>query len=449
MITLLLSNRPVIITYHVSDLLPFPPFFCRLRSLWNRKTNETIGEFDFTSDEGITHPQGDGPPVPISNKDVGGRGGGSGGGTRGRAGGRGGRGRGRGGASVSYADRYGKESLGGSVYWGGSNLNGDVYERRLLGVSALSVAWSPTILGPPLSSSSSSNGSDPLPSGGFSFLAIGTKEGRIWLWRCNHPAAPALPGTVDQERSNLEQRMSLVGRLPGNLSWAGVLKWISIPVHVAASTSTTPASVLLLVVGSSDGRVTLWGADSSTLGIADTLETPLTKWATIVAPDLVQVTSLDARLRYLGAHGTTGPQLVIAVGKSAGGLCAWVSKELPAAATTYSTLSSAADKVKSALQKGDILEMHDSSVLSSQTVSGVTLAAGAELLVACCRDGTMETWSLPRAGNTLQPSVAPMPCAKRKQKDMGFGAFGVAASPGGTFVAVARCSLPAGVDFVK
>ena len=465
-------------------MFPFPFFLCRLRHLWNRKTNETIDGFDFTSDEGITHIEGEEAPIPLSNKEILSRASTRGGESaaaaapavpaavaaahapRGRS-----RGRGRGGrgGSVAYADRYGKESLGGSQYWGGSNLNSDVYERRLLGVSALSVAWSPTVVSQ-LSSSSTDSGVAPnlenSATTAFSIIAIGTKEGRIWLWRCVHPALPALPGSEEQERSSLDQRLSLVGRLPGNLSWAGVMKWISIPITTlannnnsnnaaplkgpggASSSSSTLSSVLVLAVGSSDGRVTLWGADSSTLGHAESLETPLTKWATICAPDLVQVTSLDARFRY-SSSPNKGPQLVIAVGKSAGGLCAWVSQELPVSETPFPTLSSATDKIRSALRGGEILQLLDHSVLSSQSVSGVTLAAGAELLVACCRDGRMETWALPKVGNTLQPSVAPVPCARRKQKDMGFGAFGVAASPGGTFVAVARCSLPAGVDFVK
>ena len=49
----------------------------------------------------------------------------------------------------------------------------------------------------------------------------------------------------------------------------------------------------------------------------------------------------------------------------------------------------------------------------------------------------------------LQPRSAPLACTVRKQKESGFGSYGVAVSPGGMFVAVPKNALPAGTEYVK
>jgi hypothetical protein len=541
------------------DLKKFVSFFnTRLRQVWDRSftssdettnNDDNIGgsasggglleaNYDIYSDNGLVHPQGSGEdgllgPVPIHDKvdpsagkkikepkpRIGGKS--TGGGVSGGGGG-GGASTSRAAANVSTtttgrgkggAVGYGKESLGGTQWWGGSDINSDVYERRLLSISAISAAWSPTV-------------TTTEEEGSFSFLAVGTKEGGIWLWRCQHPAAPAVPGTVEEESVSLGERMTLIGRLPGNLSWVNTMKWVSIPSPAAGGgagaggAGASRGAVLVLVVGSSDGSVTLWGTDSSTLASFSAPITsssspsssqqqqqqqqlPMEKWNTLLHLDLTQVISIDASLRYTtttAGEGTTtqsgvgeGAQLVVAIGKSAGVVVAWTSSEFSLSSegrptTTTATAatsnkgrkggvtktssvgggnssSNSIEKVKVVLQqRGQLLKTQELSGLGSSSVTGVGLAAGAEMVVACTREGALESWSLPMhvnsSGNAasgsggsgvgvLQPRSSPVACSVRKQKESGFGSFGVAISPGGVFVAIPKSALPAGTDYVK
>jgi len=78
------------------------------------------------------------------------------------------------------------------------------------------------------------------------------------------------------------------------------------------------------------------------------------------------------------------------------------------------------------------------------------------LILACNREGSLACWSLPYDKiQSLQGSVdgceGPVACFKRVKpyREVGFGTFGIAASPGGGFVATARCALPKGIDIIK
>jgi len=569
------------------DLKRFLGFFnARLRRVWDRSSSDPIPAtsfdfvgsslveciFDIHSDNGVVHPEGSGEggvlgPVPVLDKvdpnwqrrfnsklavdgGASGSGGADEGPSTGAAGARGGSNRGGraaqrgsggggGGGDIKTARRkrkqpnkvragggYNKDSLGGTEWWGGNDLNSDMYERRLLSISAISVAWSPavTVGGRSRTGSSDSNTASG-SSDGFnsnreemcSFLAVGTKEGSIWLWRCRHPAVPALPGTAEEESARLEERMELIGRLPGKLSWADSMKWVAIPVNQYSSSADDAAdggaeagvaiagAVLVLVVGTSDGAVTLWGTDSFTLNSISTAAPseqqqqqqllPMEKWNSILLPDLTQVISIDAALRYNfpstsssidnSTNAVVGTQLVVAIGKSAGVVSVWTSTDLSnslihpdgrnfsrkAGQTSTGAVSSGIEKVKAALrQRGQVLKIPEPSGLGSSSVTGVGLAAGGEVVVACSREGALESWSLPlnltsatdiasdsgRGGGgnftnltALRPRSAPVACSVRKQKEAGFGSFGVAISPGGMFVAVTKNALPAGTEYVK
>jgi len=565
------------------DVKKFTSFFnARLRQVWDRSISDDSGaalleaNYDIHSDNGLVHPEGSGEdgllgPIPVLDKvnpnwqrrfnskphAVGDGAGGSVGGVEDRSdsaagGGAARRGGAGGGGDVKIASSkrkqnntsakaragggYGKDSLGGTQWWGGNDLNSDVYERRLLSISAISVAWSPAIPAGGRSRTGSGNGNtangSSSSSDGFngnreemcSFLAIGTKEGSIWVWRCRHPAVPALPGTVEEESARLKERMELIGRLPGKLSWADTMKWLAIPVNQNSSSATDAAkaegggngteagvaiagTVLVLVVGTSDGAVTLWGTDSCTLNSISTASSssseqgrqqlvPMEKWNSILLPDLTQVISIDAALRYSLSSTSNGDinnnstnslertQLVVAIGKSAGGVSVWTSTDLSISSTqpegrnpsrkggqTHTeVVSVGVEQVKAALQqRGHVLKIPEPSGLSSSSVTGVGLAAGGEIVVACTREGALESWSLPLHSNSnptttasgsgrgggggylaaLQSRSAPVACSVRKQKEGGFGSFGVAISPGGMFVAVPKNALPAGTDYVK
>ncbi|KAL4519633.1 hypothetical protein Ndes2437A_g07815 [Nannochloris sp. 'desiccata'] len=504
------------------DLKKFTGFFnARLRQVWDRSSSDASDaallepNYDIHSDNGLLHPEGSGEgcllgPIPVldkvdpnwqrrsNSKPSAGAGeaktvGGAIGNLSTNAAGasssgaafvaRGGEAKTaanknkqqRAGGKARFGGGYNRDSLGGTQWWGGSDLNSDVYERRLLSICAISVAWSPAVA---VHGAGNNTNREEM----CSYLAMGTKEGSIWLWRCRHPAVPALPGTVEEESARLEERMELVGKLPGNLSWADTMKWVTIPVDQNSSSAaggggTRAGAVVILVVGTSDGAVTLWGNDSSTLNSFSTatsseqqhLPLLMEKWNTLLQPDLTQVISMDAALRYTttstssgidrSTKSLVGAQLVVAIGKSAGVVSAWTSSDL----------SISVENVKTVLQqRGYVLKIPEPSGLGSSSVTGVGLAAGGEIIVACTREGALESWSLPlrinsNATNTasssgrrvsgnravLQPRSAPVACSVRKQKEGGFGSFGVAISPGGMFVAVPKNALPAGTDYVK
>ena len=536
----------------------------RLRKdAWTITEAPSIEKYDYTSEGGITHPEGDDPPLPRQRTTTksttttpGGAatsprprsastatdGRGSGGSSRG-----GGRGRGSGGrkrpASALNPEKYGPQSLSGTTWWGGECASTAVYERRLFSVSSISVAWSPAVSIRSLSGDGS-GGSTQITTTTttntttFSVLAVGTKEGSVWLWRCEHPAVPASPMSGDDEKRSLTSRLTLIGSVGGgNLSWVSAMKWVSIPAaggssgdggektcNAAGATDSfanTAASfsrgsdVLVLAVGASDGSVTLWGAPASNLindrpSRENLSESPMTKLSTPMHPDLVPVTSLDMCLKYPPAINTTTttttttttvnngnggtttaavsqtpaaevqhPHLVIAIGKSAGQLGAWTSAGIPPFSpssqedsrqqnpiTDKSTFSqyhrhhqhsSAAaaslNTVQNAVSAGHVVMVDESIGFGSHTLTGVTLELGGDLLVGCSREGGPRVFMLSRNTATGEDVLVPgpqlMPCTKRKQKEEGFGAYGVARSPGGLFVAVPRASLPAGVHYVK
>ena len=105
------------------------------------------------------------------------------------------------------------------------------------------------------------------------------------------------------------------------------------------------------------------------------------------------------------------------------------------------------------MSAGHVVMVDESIGFGSHTLTGVTLELGGDLLVGCSREGGPRVFMLSRNTATGEDVLVPgpqlMPCTKRKQKEEGFGAYGVARSPGGLFVAVPRASLPAGVHYVK
>lgn len=292
----------------------------------------------------------------------------------------------------------------------------------------------------------------------------------------------------------------LLGSLPGSLCFASALCWTAVP---GTGPRGPHSPTLVLAVGASDGAVYLWTASADQLAHLPALSTrpaassspadaaaassaqaapppsrrlgaalaaapPMQPCGPVLPPDLKVVTSLDAALRYPAEGASPRPRMVLAVGKCAGRVGVWVSADLDPAGGE--------DAHRQALARG-ALGWAPKPAMGSHTVSGVALLAAGELVVACAMNGTVLAWlpmqqegavaepgGAPTAAAAaaaagisagpsaviLEPAEPPLPCNPQRAKhECGRGAFGVAASPGRLFVAVARMALPPGIEFVK
>lgn len=353
-----------------------------------------------------------------------------------------------------------------------TGLSAAAYDRRLLSLSSLVCAWSPAVR---------VGSSAPF----YSVLAVGTKEGRVWLWRCTHLQSCSLPGPPNVEQESFRRRMDLIGCLPtphqpksSGLAWAQALAWVEVPLK----TQNEAPSMLLLAIGYSDGSVVLWGTDAQcvvhatlaraaseaervrqgfTPGAPDPPVT-LTQlgFTTVVPADHLTITSLDAAVRRgtvaMGLSATS-IQVTVAVGKSMGVVQTWLSGVIDVEAGISTSTRAVSDLFQSGQVVTPLVAPSPANAGTSDgphTVTGVSLGMDGDVLTACFRDGQVSTWTLPTlhavlAAATLRPCPPPTPSCKRRSKDIGFGAFGVATSPGGLFVAVARWALPPGIEFIK
>ncbi|BDA42682.1 probable protein AGENET DOMAIN (AGD)-CONTAINING P1 at N-terminal half [Coccomyxa sp. Obi] len=111
-----------------------------------------------------------------------------------------------------------------------------VYEQRLFCMSALQVAWSPLC---------TSQGASAWK---YCVLAVGTKSGRVWLWRYRMPSSYSL---ADQD--TVEANFALVGSFLAHAGWITAMHWAVV------------GGSLVLATGCSEGSVRLYTTLQSTL----------------------------------------------------------------------------------------------------------------------------------------------------------------------------------------
>ncbi len=176
------------------------------------------------------------------------------------------------------------------------------------------------------------------------------------MWRCRPPQqATATAPTSEGAASERLHRptFELIGWAQGTLAWLQCLSWTFLPA----------SGTLLLAAARSDGGASLWAGSREALARALPLTAQqaqrgaavLEPWGALVEPDQRSSSSLAARLYPEAAFeaglnwqagpaagpgpapdggsaastGSVGQQrLVIAVGKSAGRLCVWISGKL-------------------------------------------------------------------------------------------------------------------------
>ncbi|CAL8467664.1 g7202 [Coccomyxa elongata] len=234
----------------------------------------------------------------------------------------------------------------------GEDVSPVIYEQRLLCMSGLQVAWSPLC---------TSQGASAWK---FCVLAVGTKSGRVWLWRYRMPSIYSL---ADQD--TVEANLALVGSFVAHAGWVTAIKWAVI------------GDSLVLAAGCSEGSVRLYTALHSTLAdLPDLLsaadpsdgdpkatqpqqadesrasrqtdvdmsasaadqasankpgvvtqngqmQPPMQLMSILVPPDLRSVTCIDLQARTDSSTGV--PMLCLAVGKAVGMVVVWESGPLP------------------------------------------------------------------------------------------------------------------------
>ena len=367
-------------------------------------------------------------------------------------------------AAATAAARMRRDSAGGA------ELSSSAYQHRLLGSCCISCAWSPAVELPPGQPAADAAAAAAVAaavgdaSGGAAaaapapaaqrccFLAVGAKAGRVWLWRYRLPARYRL----DQPQDEVSERFELVGSLAGSPgAWVNSLAWQLVPGSAGGS--------LVLAAGCSDGSVLLYGADAQQLASAalqqaeqmeqqqpeeQQAEPPMQRWCVACQPDGRGVTTVSVQLR---PSSSSSSSLLVAAGKHAGTLAVWRSGRLGSS-------GSSADLAK-ALGSG-AAHLAAARIQGTRPVTGLCWLppcqqqAGRPLLLACSQDGAVACWRLADArGSTglalLPADGAPQPCGRRKKREAGHCALGLAVSPGGLFVAVARLALSPSAEVLK
>ena len=296
------------------------------------------------------------------------------------------------------------------------------------------------------------------------------------------------------------------------LAWVTSLAWVKLPGTAPASSGGGPTGgeALVLAAGASDGSISLWGASLERLAglpprpgggpagaAAEAAEGlrqygALERWGTLCAPDLRGVTCLAVSLVPQGGGGSSGSdsdssgggaeawQLLVAAGKTAGALAVWLSAPLApppppgkqarkrgsqaapgdAAAGHYGGALRASCQAAPAVVLPALHGLHTISGLSWAAApvgppagpgNGAAPAGALPLLCSASQDGALKCWQLlpGEGGLALRELPAPQPCTRRGKKEAGVEVFGLAASPGGLFVASLARRFPPGYECHK
>lgn len=414
----------------------------QLRKMWDRATGRCIPpdlNFKETSRDILVANGGaksngdDGPPVVpilgIASHRL------SGSGVRGRGGSRGKTRGGGGGGNLTDQPTSGKLCT-----------SPQEYERRLLSLSSISCAWSPIL-----------NDQNDMR---FSLLAVGTKEGRVWLWRYRHGVANAYVDAFDGP-----SRFTFLGCcFPGRdnsstsnvpVAWSSALSW----VKIQGDRDGVKPERVVLVTGASDGSISLsarkvcdlQATELSAGNVLDNLDAALlrgnggTRLSQVVTCISAKVVLGGSRLVVVAAGGM-GIVKIWAGGVKGGQNSVFIEQEHVYFCSGFEDAGGNCPiSAITGLCFTGPPEAGDDSSLSSPL-----------MIVACNRQGSMASWSLPcdrikALKGIVDGCEGPVACFKRMKpvRELGFGTFGLAASPGGGFVVTARCALPKGIDFVK
>ncbi|KAL3626200.1 hypothetical protein CASFOL_029749 [Castilleja foliolosa] len=270
------------------------------------------------------------------------------------------------------------------------------YASRNEMLMSLSVAWSP-ILG------TSGNGVATPHNNSFygcSILAAGGKCGKVSFWRVHAPDCYS----IDNPRNS--SKVSLVGLLKAHDSWITAINWASY-----GSNGSVPH--LLLVTGSSDGRVKIWLVNGEEL--LKSLEVIHDTFSLL--KEVMTVDSATISVLSLTAPSQSPWKLFLAIGKGSGSFEVWII-----------------DMRTSKFEKVGCYNAHE------RIVTGLVWAFDGRCLYSCSQDNSMKGWILVENSLFEVPIPSKSPGLK-SSSDASYvfdSCFGLAVSPGNLAIAVAR-----------
>eukprot|EP00890_Picochlorum_soloecismus_P003810 jgi/Picsp_1/442/NSC_00440-R1_---NA--- len=272
----------------------------------------------------------------------------------------------------------------------------------------------------------------------FSIAGVVSGHGTMHLWRMKHVIDPVCRPA--RPSSSCKERMEYIGYIRVPEKNVLLASWVSLP------RSTMGDSGVVLFLGCSDGHVAAWSTSCSFLAKTDPCE-----WnernicddiVTVVGADGHFVSAIDSSLCFSEDGGAC--KMVLAVGKTAGIVQIYTSDEM--------VIDSGLGTTKRSLEQGR--ELHVGHKMDSHSISGVSCLVNGTIVVAASRLGNMATFQLPSDSDgspIVKLCVNPIHCLDDEKTDAykGYGCYGVSASPGGHFVAVARQCLEPDLEYTK
>lgn len=269
----------------------------------------------------------------------------------------------------------------------------------------------------------------------FSIISIASEDGGMHLWRMQHLQTLRMDEDI-QSGTHFEDRVSYIGHLHIAGESVQAMTWACVPGEGDREAE------LVAVFGGGSGSVAAWGIQASTLGRfdpcswnerVDMTDLDGRKPVLILPRDSLIVSSLSCCLRYI----EQSLQLLICVGKACGNIQMYASHNI-----------SASHSVEEAMVDGH--GIHVPHKMDSHSISGTSFHCQGEIVVATSRLGNMVSFKIPRE---WKPDVSLIPNPVHGFDGplayKGYGCFGVAASPGGHFIAVVRQALQPDIEYKK
>lgn len=258
----------------------------------------------------------------------------------------------------------------------------------------------------------------------FSVFGLVSQTGVVTLYRVLHVSVPL------EGNSCIEERVQCIGRLEVVDERVSHVKMMVVPGNRGEE--------LVVVCGCTSGAVAVWSVPSSQVYSMEPCE-----WSS--CSDLVSVTGVppvmilaqdDLMVSNIDCCITKDEKLLVVVGKSMGVVRLFLSSDVTEAG------------VLASLEKG--LEISVPQTMDSHSISGVVCLMGGSLVVASSRLGNIMTLKVPLDGESRQSVLGAKPVHSSKNAaDKGYGCYGLAASPGGYFVAIARQALEPDIEQKK
>eukprot|EP00884_Botryococcus_braunii_P017591 jgi/Botrbrau1/4515/Bobra.60_2s0006.1 len=259
----------------------------------------------------------------------------------------------------------------------------------------------------------------------FSVLAVGSKSGFVYLWRCWAKSS--------MESADVRQRFQMIGAVKGQMGvWASHLHWVLLPKQPQGNLEASPdedctSHCLVLAIGYSDGSCSLFQERTSLMGAHDASELgwlKMQRMAALWEPDEFPTTSLYANLSDCLPSGES--ILVVMAGKSGGRLAVWTSPVTGSEPGLQMVQAPQVYRKDYAHGAKAVTEVHVARPLLSRRADGV-----AEIrLFSCGMDGRLKMWTLASSGSDIKQE------GTWATGESNCGLYGMGLSPNSLFMAV-------------